>query len=128
MSAGSAAKRLAGYLGHPAALISGRLVSPQSHDEPRRVPSTCQHAKARQIQSEEQQAAPDARPRNLHYEHYDWALVWRYWHGQAQGLRSPYALEVLELLRLGKPLTDEAMGEQLGVAERTVARWRARYQ
>lgn len=59
---------------------------------------------------------------------YDWALVWRYWHRQAEGLRPPYLLEQAALLRLGAAagLTAEELADRLGVAERTIVRWRAR--
>ena len=58
---------------------------------------------------------------------YDWALVWRYWHGQAQGLRRPYVLEAQMLVRLGRDLSDERLAERLGVQVRQVERWRARF-
>jgi len=59
---------------------------------------------------------------------YDWALVWRYWNGTAEGLRYPYTLEILELLRLGQGLSNLTLSEQLGVTERTVERWRRKYR
>lgn len=58
---------------------------------------------------------------------YDWALVWRYWHGTAQGLRRPYPLEVQVLVRLGRGLTDEQLAERVGVQRRQVQRWRTRF-
>jgi hypothetical protein len=52
--------------------------------------------------------------------------VWRYWHGQAEGLRKPYVREVQELLRLGRHLSDRQLAEQLHMPERTIWRWRQR--
>lgn len=59
---------------------------------------------------------------------YDWALVWRYWHRDAEGLRAPYALEQLALLRLGDAagMSVPELGAHLGFSERTIARWRTR--
>lgn len=60
------------------------------------------------------------------YELYDWALVWRYWHGQAEGLRKPYPRERAVLLHLGRDLTQAQLAERLGLPERTICRWRSR--
>lgn len=60
------------------------------------------------------------------HDWFDWALVWRYWNGQAEGLRKPYVLEVRELLRLGRHLSDEKLAEKIRMPERTVSRWRSR--
>lgn len=60
------------------------------------------------------------------HDWYDWALVWRYWHGQADGLRRPYLLELAELMYLGRDLTGEQLAARLGRPERTICRWRAR--
>jgi hypothetical protein len=57
---------------------------------------------------------------------YDWALVYRYWTGDNEGLRQPYLLEIKELLRLGAGLTSEQLAERIGVTERTVKRWKSR--
>lgn len=57
---------------------------------------------------------------------YDWALVYRYWNGNHEGLRQPYLLEIEALLRLGADLTAGDLAERLGVTERTICRWRAR--
>jgi len=58
-------------------------------------------------------------------ELYDWALVWRYWHGVAEGLRRPYPLEQMELMRLGAHLTQLQLAQRLGLPERTICRWRS---
>lgn len=107
--------------------LKGALIAPQTDEEPRRVPSIAQRLKARQAQDSEVRATPSARPRHRYYSWYDWALVWRYWHGQAQGLRSPCALEIVELLRLGRHLSDVLLGERLGLSDRQIARWRAKF-
>lgn len=60
------------------------------------------------------------------YDWYDWVLVWRYWHGQADGLRRPCLLEIGELLRLGAGLSSERLALRLDRPERTILRWRAR--
>lgn len=71
-------------------------------------------------------AAGRGIPREWHTL-YDWALVWRYWHGQAEGLRRPHALEIQVLVDLGRGLSDEQLADRLGVQLRQVARWRAKY-
>ncbi len=58
---------------------------------------------------------------------YDWALVYRYWHGNNAGLRQPYLLEIQELLRLGADMRAEDLATQLGVSRRTVERWRSQH-
>lgn len=71
------------------------------------------------------------RPRNVGLDDvdrdawYDWVLVWRYWHGQADGLRSPYHREQEALLRLGEVhrLSHLALAARLGVSARTIIRW-----
>lgn len=59
---------------------------------------------------------------------YDWALVYRYWHGQAATLRMPYLRERAALLKLGEQdgMTAAELGERLGFNERTIVRWRSR--
>jgi hypothetical protein len=66
-----------------------------------------------------------ALPGGIRHNWYDWALVWRYWHGQAEGLRNPYPLERAVLLQMGRGLTDAALAERLGLSERAIARWRS---
>lgn len=58
---------------------------------------------------------------------YDWALVWRYWNRQGQGLRRPYPLEARVLMHLGRNLSDGQLADRLGVHLRQVERWRARF-
>lgn len=56
---------------------------------------------------------------------YDWALVYRYWHGNHEGLRQPYLREIEALLRLGAGLKAADLACQVGVSQRTIERWRA---
>lgn len=58
------------------------------------------------------------------FDWYDWALVYRYWTGEADGLRRPYLLEIAELLRLGAHLDNVALATRLGFSVRQVIRWR----
>lgn len=60
------------------------------------------------------------------YDWYDWVLVYRYWTGEADGLRRPYLLEIAELLRLGAHLDHVALAARLGFSDRQVLRWRQR--
>ena len=60
------------------------------------------------------------------FDWYDWALVWRYWIGEAHELRRPYLLEIAELLRLGSDLNNVELAARLGFSERQVIRWRKR--
>lgn len=59
---------------------------------------------------------------------YDWALVYRYWNRDAEGLRMPYLRERAHLLQLGAEsgLSDPELAERLRVSHRTIERWRAR--
>lgn len=67
----------------------------------------------------------DGRGKPLGYDTwYDWALVYRYWTGEADGLRRPYRLEIAELLRLGAHLDNVALATRLGFSVRQVIRWR----
>lgn len=60
------------------------------------------------------------------HDWYDWALVYRYWMRNADGLRSPYRREQQALLRLGAQagMTVQELADHLGVAKMTVVRWR----
>lgn len=69
--------------------------------------------------------ATSRRPRGWH-DWYDWALVYRYWTGDAAGLRKPYLREQAHLLRLGAELGNVELAARLGVTENTIIRWRAR--
>jgi hypothetical protein len=58
------------------------------------------------------------------YTWYDWVLVYRYWTGDAAGLRKPYLLEIRALMRLGAELTPDELAERFGLSRRTIERWR----
>lgn len=66
-----------------------------------------------------------ALPGGIRQHWYDWALVWRYWNSDAEGLRLPYPLEREVLLHLGRGLTDVALAERLGLSVRAIERWRS---
>jgi hypothetical protein len=118
VSAGNAGAHLTRWLGS----TKGSLRAPVSDAEPRRVLPIQEIEKVRESRDS---VAGRGIPREW-LELYDWALVWRYWHGTAQGLRRPYPLEQWELLRLGRSLTQAQLAERLGLPERTICRWRSR--
>lgn len=101
---------------------NGALIAPESAAEPRRVLPIREIGKAREKYNQE---GGKGYPRGW-LDWYDWALVWRWWHGLSEGLRKPYLLEQYELLRLGSDLTQAQLAERLGLPERTICRWRSR--
>jgi hypothetical protein len=103
-------------------LARGALIAPVSDAEPRLVLPPSEREKVRESRSS---VVGKGIPREW-LELYDWALVWRYWNGAAEGLRRPYPLEQFELLRLGRGLTQAQLAERLGLPERTICRWRSR--
>ncbi len=58
------------------------------------------------------------------HDWYDWVVVYRYWTGDAAGLRRPYRREQLALMRLGADMSVPELAARLGVTERTIFRWR----
>ena len=112
-----------------ARLLQSAEKGSQKAAEPRRVVSIQDFPKVPENEATGAGMSPSRRaPRRAYYRWYDWALVWRYWHGFGEGLRQPYLLEILELLRLGEDHSADALAKRLGVSQRQVQRWRSRFR
>ena len=63
------------------------------------------------------------------HEWYDWAVVWRYWNGKAEGLRTPTYPEARELLRLAEAegIGPTLLARRTGIHEATIHRWVGRF-